>query len=123
MNQPDEAETQEEKRDRSLRWASDHLSLWRVCANHACRRARCCRGHAQTCADRNEFILPEGVREWFEAFLSAKIAKVSWEEFWEEMEFSEEAAAYFAWKRLAESETRGRLAVRRAGKASAVMTK
>ena len=93
--------------ERSLRWASNHLSLWRVCANAACRRARCCRGGAFTCADRNAFILPEGVRDWFSAFLSAKLAEIPWDEFWEKMEFSEEAGAYFAWKRLAESKTRG----------------
>lgn len=122
MSQRDEEE-KERKEERSLRWASNHLSLWRVCANAACQRARCCRGRAQTCADRNYFILPKGVRDWFAALLSAKLAKIPWDEFREEMEFSEEAEAYFAWKRAAESKTRGPRASREERKASPVMTK
>ena len=90
-----------------MRWASDHLLLWRVCANAACRRACRCRGCAFTCAERNAFILPQGVRDWFRALIAAKLAGVPWDEFREEMEFSEGAEAYFAWKRLAGSKTRG----------------
>jgi hypothetical protein len=109
MRERDEAEQKDGDLERSLRFASDHLSLWRVCANASCRRARCCRGRAATCADRNAAVLPKGVRDWFAAFLSAKLADVPFDEFREEMEFSEELAAYRAWKRLAESKTRGSL--------------
>lgn len=92
---------------RGLRWASDHLLLWRVCANAACRRARRCRGRAWTCAERNACILPDGVRDWCIALLAARSENVSWEDFWEDMWESEEAAAFFAWRRLAQSKTRG----------------
>jgi hypothetical protein len=47
------------------------------------------------------------VRDWFENLISAKLVGVSFDEFWEEMEFSEELAAYRAWKRVAEGKTRG----------------
>jgi hypothetical protein len=40
------------------------------------------------------FILAKEVRDWFTAFISAKSAGIPWEEFFEEMEFSEEAAAF-----------------------------
>ena len=107
MRERDEEETPTKKEERSLRWASNHLSLWRVCANAACRRARRCRGSAFTCADRDACVLPKAVRDWFEELVAAKLAGVSFDEFWEEMEFSEELAAYRAWKRVAEGKTRG----------------
>ena len=109
MSERDERE-EGAREARTLRWASNHLSLWRVCANAACRRARSCRGCAFTCDDRNFCVLPKEVRDWFAAFILAKLADVPVDEFWEEMELSEELAAYRAWKLLAEGKTRGRRA-------------
>ena len=46
------------------RW-SNHLNMWHVCANTACRRARCCRGKPSYCYAHNFSRLPEGVQDWF----------------------------------------------------------
>ena len=98
--------TQRLKDERSLRWASDHLCLWRVCASAACRHARCCRGRANTCAARNYHILPQGVRDWFGFVLAAKLAEVSFEAFKAEMDGRKETKAYFAWRRAAHAKPR-----------------
>ena len=91
----------ESKDVRSLRWASDFCCLWRVCADARCRRARRCRGSANTCADRNYFILPENVREFFVAVLAAKMVGLPFEDFREDMEGREETEAFFAWRKAA----------------------
>jgi hypothetical protein len=57
----------------ALRRVADMLSLWRLCANASCRRARSCRGRAHLCAQRNFPAVPEGVRDFFEAFLAANM--------------------------------------------------
>jgi hypothetical protein len=101
--------------EKDLRWASDHLCQWRVCANAACRRARRCRGHAHSCAGRNYHILPKGVRDWFECLLAAKHAGLSFEQFREETGWSEEAEAYFAWRRAAQAKPQSSRAARRGG--------
>ena len=41
------------KETEALRWASNFLCQWRVCANASCRRARVCRGRAHLCGKRN----------------------------------------------------------------------
>src|SRR4051794_39037902 len=46
-------------------WCNVHLLMWHLCANTACRRARCCRGDPTACFDRNFRQLPEGVQDWF----------------------------------------------------------
>jgi hypothetical protein len=46
-------------------WCNDHLLMWHLCANTACRRARCCRGDPTACFDANFRQLPEGVQDWF----------------------------------------------------------
>lgn len=52
-------------REESMRGWGEVLSLWRLCGNAACRRARICRGHARVCFPRNFVLLPEGVQAWF----------------------------------------------------------
>ena len=39
--------------------------MWHVCANTACRRARCCRGNPSDRYPHNYPQLPEGVKDWF----------------------------------------------------------
>jgi hypothetical protein len=56
------------KEAEALRWASNFLCLWRVCANAGCRRAQACRGRPYLCGKRNGGALPKGVRDFFTAF-------------------------------------------------------
>jgi len=86
--------------------SADGTNLWRLCANASCRRARCCRGRAHLCAKRNFRAVPEGVRDFFAAFLAAKSAGLSFEAFQSEMEQSEEFMALSAWRRAAEASPR-----------------
>ena len=44
---------------------SNTLKMWHVCANAACRRARCCRGSPSYCYPHNFRLLPQGVQDWF----------------------------------------------------------
>ena len=81
----------------ALRWASNFLCEWRVCANASCRRARTCRGRPYLCGKRNSGALPKGVRDFFEAFLAAKLVGLPFEDFKEDMEGREETEAFFAW--------------------------
>jgi hypothetical protein len=57
------------------RW-SNLLNMWHVCANTACRRARCCRGSPSYCNAHNFAQLPEGVQDWF--ILLGQAQKESW---------------------------------------------
>jgi hypothetical protein len=100
------SDVEEAKAVEDLREASDLLCLWRVCANLRCRRARTCRGRAYACAGRNYPIVPESVREFFEAFLAAKYAGLDFEDFRYEMDGREETEAFFAWRRAARAPRR-----------------
>ncbi len=81
-----------------LRWASDFCCLWRVCAHARCRRARTCRGSAFTCGRRNHALVPPLVREFFTCVLAAKSVDLPFERFRADMEGTEAARAYFAWR-------------------------
>ena len=87
----------------ALRRYADMLCLWRICANASCRRVRSCRGRAHLCGQRNFPAAPEGVRDFFAAFLAAKQAGLPFEAFKSEMEQSEEFMALSAWRRAAEA--------------------
>ena len=50
--------------------------------------------------------MPQGVRDFFHAFLAAKYAGLPFEAFKSEMEQSEEFMALSAWRRAAEAATR-----------------
>lgn len=45
-----------------LRWASDLICLWCLCANPACRRAQCCKRDARECVARYAPLVPEDAR-------------------------------------------------------------
>jgi hypothetical protein len=89
-----------------LRMASDLLCLWRVCGNAVCRRAQCCRGRAQLCAERNSGAVPPPVREFFLSFLAAHYAGASFEDFRGEMEDRDETEAFFAWRSACRAHSR-----------------
>ena len=55
----------EQKNDARRRFWSNFLNMWHVCANTACRRARCCRGNPSACFTQNFSQLPEGVQDFF----------------------------------------------------------
>ena len=84
-------------RTRDLRIAADVCCLWRLCGNARCHRAKACRGAPHRCA-RNAPLLPEGVRDFFVAFLAAKQACIPFEDFKDAMEDRDETKAYFAWR-------------------------
>ena len=90
----------------ALRRFANLLCLWRLCGNAACRRAGACRGRSHLCARRNFAVLPEGVREWFVAFLAAKYAGLPFEDFRDEMEGREETDAFFASRKAVRSARR-----------------
>ena len=48
---------------KALRWTSDMLCLWGLCANAKCRRARQCRGEPSDCMTQYEPIVPENAYE------------------------------------------------------------
>jgi hypothetical protein len=87
-----------ETEEQELRQVSNFLALWRVCGNAACRRAKTCRGRAQLCGRKNSKNVPPSVREFFVAFLAGKRCGISFEEFWEDMEFEPCTRDYFAWR-------------------------
>ncbi len=93
-------ETRQDKltEDQELRHWSNFLALWRVCGNAACRRAKCCRGRARLCGQENTKNIPPAAREFFVAFLAGKHYGVSFEEFWEDMEFEPCTKDYLAWR-------------------------
>jgi hypothetical protein len=77
------ASAQEQARsgsDRSMRFWSKTLRLWSLCDNAACRRARACRGDVGTCMSVGYRKLPQGVREFYEELMGARIAKVPFDE-------------------------------------------
>jgi len=46
-----------------LRWMSDMLCLWSLCANAACRRSRACARNPRECLARCAPLTPEAARE------------------------------------------------------------
>ena len=87
----------ESGRTRDLRIAADVCCLWRLCGNARCHRAKACRGAPHRCV-RYARLLPEGVRDFFVAFLAAKQACIPFEDFKDAMEDRDETKAYFAWR-------------------------
>ena len=66
------------------------LSVWRLCGNTACLRARRCRGDGRTCLDLCLPLTPEPVRDFLAGLGAAQQAGLSWEEaledLWQEWE-------------------------------------
>jgi len=66
-------------------WCNLHLLMWHLCANAACRRARCCRGNPTACFDANFRRLPEGVQDWFALLAKFQENDVPFEDAWAEL--------------------------------------
>lgn len=75
----------QEKRDADLRGWMNLLDAWRVCANRACERARCCRGQVSRCFPENFPQLPQGVQDGFIALIAAKEDGLPFDEAWAEL--------------------------------------
>jgi hypothetical protein len=79
---PQSAERKEHATERA--W-SNILNMWHVCANAACRRARCCRGSPSYCYKHNYPPLPEGVKDWFFLIGEAQKDGIAFDAAWEEL--------------------------------------
>jgi hypothetical protein len=66
-------------------WGNNWLHLWRVCANTACERARCCRGKPSACFTENFSRLPEGVQDWWVLLMEARQDGLPFDEAWAEL--------------------------------------
>jgi hypothetical protein len=75
----------QQKRDADLRGWMNWLDAWRVCANTACERARCCRGQVSRCFPENFPRLPQGVQDGFIALIAAKEDGLPFDEAWAEL--------------------------------------
>ena len=82
---------------RIMRGWAGALSLWRLCGQGKCRRARACRGDARACFPRHYPLLPDGVRGWFECLLVAREDGMPFEEVIAELERLPGADALRAW--------------------------
>jgi hypothetical protein len=73
------------EQDDDLRGWGKFLNLWRLCANTACERARCCRGNPSACFSKNFPRLPQGAQDWFVALLAAKEDDLPFDDAWAEL--------------------------------------
>lgn len=64
----------------ALRDWADLLSLWRLCHNATCRRARACRGEVRGCFRHNGALLPDGVCDFIAALAEAQEEKLTFGE-------------------------------------------
>ena len=80
---------------------SNTLNMWHVCANAACRRARCCRGSPSYCYPHNFRLLPEGVQDWFLLLGDFQDEGLPFQEAWEHLERCGLVAELSNWHDLA----------------------
>ena len=73
------------KQEACLRGWGNFIDLWRVCANTACGRARCCRGKPSACFPENFSRLPEGVQDWWVLLMKAREDGLPFDEAWAEL--------------------------------------
>jgi hypothetical protein len=82
-------------RTHDLRWASNMLCLWGLCAKPACRRARQCRSDPESCLKRYEPLVPEAARIAVAAMAEGKRYGLSYDEL--RAEGPAEIAAFEDW--------------------------
>ena len=82
------------------RW-SNTLNMWHVCANAACRRARCCRGSPTYCYKHNYPQLPESVKDWFFLIGEAQKDGIPFDVAWAELGRRGLGAEFANWHDLA----------------------
>ncbi len=79
------------QRERALRFGADRISLWRLCADAACRRAQACRGDVRACAGR--------MAAWLAAIEDERRARPDFGAMESGIETPAELRAYRAWRR------------------------
>jgi len=78
------------QRERALRFGADRISLWRLCADAACRRAKACRGDVRACGER--------IAAWLAAVEDERRARPSFAAMETGIETPAELRAYRAWR-------------------------
>ena len=84
-SQANAAPSAKQKREAAERFWSKTLNMWFVCANTACRRARCCRGSPSYCYPHNFPQLPNGVKDWWLTLGEFQGERVPFDEAWAEL--------------------------------------
>jgi hypothetical protein len=87
---PSAATESRQQRERALRFGADRISLWRLCADAACRRARACRGDVRACAGR--------MVDWLAAVEDERLARPDFAAIEAGIETPAELRAYRAWR-------------------------
>lgn len=95
-------------REQSFRLWADVLRLWRLCGNASCRRCRACRGKSRACFSANYPLLPDGVREYFDALGQAHRDGLTFDDALEELDGSDEDEAFRAWTSAVDASARPR---------------
>jgi len=83
--------------DQTLRNWTRNMSLWYVCDNAACRRARACRGNVDHCFGRNVQRVPQEVREWFLMLGELQRDQVPFDEAWARLDKTPVGEAFHQW--------------------------
>jgi hypothetical protein len=78
-----------------LRWASNMICLWCLCANPACRRARACKRDPRQCLKRYSPLVPEDARIGAAIMYEGRIRDMSYDEVCKDAHA--EVAAVEAW--------------------------
>jgi hypothetical protein len=94
------AQSFDQTREADLRGWMNWLDIWRVCANTACERARCCRGWESGCFKRNFPRLPQGVQDGFFALIAAKEDDLPFDDAWAELTRCGLVAEFANWRDL-----------------------
>lgn len=85
------------RREENLRAWSRILSLWHLCGNAACTRARACRGNIRECGPPTFALLPENVRDWFCLLGLAQNEGLTFEEALRKIEATSVGSAFEDW--------------------------
>lgn len=85
------------RREQELRAWNKILSLWHLCDNAACTRARTCRGNVRLCAPRNFALLPDGVQGWFACVAMGQEEGLTFDETLRRIDETSAAQAFEDW--------------------------
>ena len=77
------------------------MNMWFVCANTACRRARCCRGTPAYCYKHNYPQLPEAVKDWFALIGEFQAEGMPFKEAWANLDKCGVLEEFGRWHELA----------------------
>ncbi len=79
------------ERERALRFGADRICLWCLCADHACRRGRACRGDVRVCVGL--------MTAWLAAIDDERRARPDFATMESRIETAGELRAYRAWRK------------------------